>query len=53
MSSAPSPNPASSRRVLPMLSAGELRSMASWLGLGDVTVGRKGDLSSDLRRVLG
>ncbi len=32
--------------------AGELRSMASWLGLGDVTVGTRGDLVGELRRAL-
>ncbi len=32
--------------------AGELRSMASWLGLSDVTVGDRGDLTATLRRVL-
>jgi uncharacterized protein len=32
--------------------AGELRSMASWLGLTDVTVGERGDLVGDLRRAL-
>lgn len=32
--------------------AGELRSMASWLGLGDVTVGSRGDLVSALRKAL-
>ncbi|SEH84427.1 hypothetical protein SAMN04489835_4801 [Mycolicibacterium rutilum] len=30
---------------------GELRSMASWLGLADVTVGDNGDLAPTLRRV--
>lgn len=30
--------------------AGELESMASWLGLGDVTVSNRGDLASELRR---
>ncbi len=30
--------------------AGELRSMASWLGLDDVTVGERGDLAHALRR---
>jgi uncharacterized protein YcaQ len=30
--------------------AGELRSMASWLGLADVTVGERGDLAGPLRR---
>ena len=29
--------------------AGELRLMAEWLGLGEVRVGRKGDLASELR----
>ena len=33
--------------------AGELSTMASWLGLERVTVGRKGDLSTQVRRVLG
>jgi uncharacterized protein len=33
--------------------AGELRSMSSWLGLGDVTVGERGNLVQDLRRALG
>jgi uncharacterized protein YcaQ len=32
--------------------AGELRSMASWLGLGDVTVGERGDLVGPLRAAL-
>jgi uncharacterized protein YcaQ len=32
--------------------AGELRSMASWLALGDVTVGRRGDLVGALRKAL-
>ena len=32
--------------------AGELRSMASWLGLDDVTVGERGDLVRPLRRAL-
>jgi uncharacterized protein YcaQ len=32
--------------------AGELQSMASWLELGDVTVGQRGDLAADLRRAL-
>jgi uncharacterized protein YcaQ len=30
----------------------ELRSMASWLGLGDVTVGERGDLTAALSRAL-
>ncbi|ORA15861.1 hypothetical protein BST16_08215 [Mycobacterium asiaticum DSM 44297] len=30
--------------------AGELQSMARWLGLGDVTVSDRGDLAADLRR---
>ncbi|OBJ54124.1 winged helix-turn-helix domain-containing protein [Mycobacterium sp. 1423905.2] len=29
--------------------AGELHSMASWLGLGDVTVAQRGDLAAELR----
>lgn len=33
--------------------AGELRSMASWLGVGDVIVGNRGDLAAPLRRVVG
>lgn len=33
--------------------AGELRSMAGWLGLADVTVGERGDLVGELRRALG
>ena len=32
---------------------GELQAMAGWLGLGDVTVGRRGDLAPVLRRVWG
>ena len=32
--------------------AGELRSMASWLGLADVTVGQRGDLAGSLRRAV-
>ena len=32
--------------------AGELRSMASWLGLSDVTVGDRGDLTATLRQAL-
>ena len=32
--------------------AGELRSMASWLGLGDVTVGERGDLAGPLRKAV-
>jgi hypothetical protein len=32
--------------------AGELRHMAHWLGLGDVAVGRNGDLAALLRRAL-
>jgi uncharacterized protein YcaQ len=38
-------------RVAPALAA-ELQAMASWLGLAEVTVGKRGDLSTDLRRVL-
>lgn len=33
--------------------AGELRAMASWLGLDDVSVGERGDLVTELRRSLG
>ena len=33
--------------------AGELRQMASWLGLGDVSVGSRGDLAADLAHALG
>jgi uncharacterized protein YcaQ len=33
--------------------ASELRSMASWLGLSEVTVGDRGDLARDLRRMSG
>ncbi|OBK71358.1 winged helix-turn-helix domain-containing protein [Mycobacterium sp. 1274761.0] len=40
-----------SRRVATAL-AQELRSMAAWLGLGDVTVGERGDLVAGLRRAL-
>ena len=44
-SSARSPNPAQTpSRVAPALAA-ELRSMASWLGLAEVTVGERGDLT--------
>lgn len=32
--------------------AGELRSMASWLGLADVTVGERGELATPLRRLV-
>ena len=32
--------------------AGELRTMATWLGLGDVTVGNRGDLATALKRAL-
>ena len=39
-------------RVAPALAA-ELRSMASWLGLADVTVGERGDLVGQLREELG
>lgn len=39
-------------RVAPAL-AEELRSMASWLALDDVTVGSRGDLVGELRRALG
>jgi uncharacterized protein len=33
--------------------ASELQTMATWLGLADVTVGRRGDLTKDLSRSLG
>ena len=33
--------------------AAELQSMASWLGLADVTVGKHGDLAKELSRALG
>ncbi|MBP2453021.1 winged helix-turn-helix domain-containing protein [Mycolicibacterium lutetiense] len=33
--------------------AGELRAMAAWLGVDDVTVGQRGDLAGALRRALG
>jgi uncharacterized protein len=33
--------------------AGELRTLAEWLGLGGISVARKGDLSGPLRRALG
>ncbi|MDT5237039.1 MAG: uncharacterized protein QOF47_3026, partial [Mycobacterium sp.] len=33
--------------------AAELQSMASWLGLADVTVGERGDLAKELSRSLG
>jgi uncharacterized protein len=33
--------------------AGELKSMAEWLGLGAVTVGERGDLAADLAHALG
>jgi uncharacterized protein len=39
-------------RVAPALAA-ELRSMASWLGLAEVTVGKRGDLAKELSRSLG
>ncbi|OBC08597.1 hypothetical protein A5784_06905 [Mycobacterium sp. 852013-50091_SCH5140682] len=38
-------------RVAPAL-AGELRTMAAWLGVNDVTVGRNGDLAAELGRSL-
>ena len=41
----------SSSRVADAM-AGELRSMASWLGLSDITVGERGDLVGELRRAL-
>ena len=39
-------------QVAPAL-AGELQSMASWLELGEVTVGRRGDLAEALAHALG
>jgi uncharacterized protein YcaQ len=33
--------------------AAELRTMANWLGLSEVTVGKKGDLTAHLSRALG
>jgi uncharacterized protein YcaQ len=41
----------SSPRVADALAA-ELRTMASWLGLSDVTVGERGDLTGALRRAV-
>ena len=38
--------------VAPALAA-ELQTMANWLGLGRVTVGKKGDLTKELSRSLG
>ncbi|ORA27764.1 winged helix-turn-helix domain-containing protein [Mycobacterium aquaticum] len=38
-------------RVAPAL-AGELRTMAAWLGVNDVTVGRNGDLAAELGQSL-
>ena len=32
--------------------AGELRTMAGWLGLAKVSVGDRGDLAADLRRYI-
>ena len=32
--------------------APELRTMAAWLGLADVTVGRRGELAAPLRQAL-
>ncbi|MCV7239420.1 winged helix-turn-helix domain-containing protein [Mycolicibacterium celeriflavum] len=45
--------PDAERSVVAPALAGELRSMASWLGLGDVTVGENGDLVCALRRASG
>jgi hypothetical protein len=42
----------SSSRVVQAL-AGELKTMAAWLGLGVVTVGARGDLADPLRAVIG
>ncbi len=41
------------REVVATAMAGELRSMASWLELSDVTVGERGDLAEELARALG
>ena len=38
-------------RVAPALAA-ELQTMASWLGLGEVSVGKRGDLTAELRVAL-
>jgi len=43
---------ADAKRVASEL-AGELRTMADWLGLEGVAVGRRGDLASELRSALG
>ena len=43
---------ADAKRVASELGA-ELRTMANWLGLESVAVGRRGDLSSELRAALG
>ena len=40
-----------SLRVAEALAA-ELRAMASWLGMSDVTVGKRGDLVGELRRAV-
>jgi uncharacterized protein YcaQ len=44
--------PGEERSRVAVALAGELRSMASWLGLSDVTVNKKGDLAADLMRAL-
>jgi uncharacterized protein YcaQ len=43
--------PAVPRASVAAALAGELESMASWLGLGGVSVSRRGDLAADLRAV--
>lgn len=45
--------PGEPRDVVARALAVELRSMADWLGLAEVTVGDRGDLAEDLRRELG
>jgi uncharacterized protein YcaQ len=45
--------PGVDRRRVAQAMAGELRSMASWLGLSEVMVGDRGDLARDLRRACG
>ena len=40
------------RRSVAVAMAGELQTMAGWLGLGAVAVGERGDLAAALRRAL-
>ena len=49
---APSRNTVRTRARVATALAGELQSMASWLGLNDVTVGQRGDLVGALRHAL-